>query len=430
MKTLIIFLLTVSILGACTTKSKTIVSQKNIDSVLAINALSKQEKNIKSDIFFWKNKYDKQPESQTYAQKYAGMLLANFQLYGDINDLKLAESITQQFTQQLANTDSGIYRSLANYAGLQHQFNSAYNFANIASKIGDNQYFSQLLLFDAAFELGKMDQAKIILSEIKKQYEYAYYFRLAKMHHYDGDLEAAQNAMETAIILSKDNVFLQQKAMTNLADLQLHSVDYEAANQNYLKSLELDHADFHALKGLGIIAQNHDKNYKLAQLIFDYIANKTKSPDIYFNLTALAQAQGNKATELKYAKLFTEKASQKIYGNMYNKYLIELFEGPLKDSKAMLAICENEIKIRNTPQTNAWYAWALHQNFQKEKALEIYNNQVKEKPLEGLELYFMAKMMQLEKKENLAKLYSKAAYKNRFELMPKGKNELEITINI
>lgn len=430
MKNAIIFLFAVSILGSCTIKNKAIVSEKYIDSLLAISTLSKYEQGIKADLSFWKNKYKADPESATFAQKYAGMLVSNFQIYGNINDLILAESIIEKLNSLQTNTDSGICRNLANYAGLQHQFTKAYTFANIASQIGDNQYFSQLLLFDAAFELGKMDQAKTILNKIKKKYEYAYYFRLAKMKHYDGDLEAAQMAMETAIQLSNSNVYLQQKSLSNLADLQLHNGDYEAASQNFIKSLALDHADFHSLKGLGLIAQNYDKNYKLAQLIFDHLAQKTKAPDIYFNLTSLAQAQGNKTAELKYAQLFAEKASQKTYGNMYNKYLIELFEGSLNDSKAMLTVCENEIKIRNTPQTNAWYAWALHQNFQKEKALTIYNKQVKEKPLEGLELYFMSKMMLLEKKENLAKLYSKAAYKNRFELMPNSKNELEKTINI
>jgi tetratricopeptide (TPR) repeat protein len=238
-------------------------------------------------------------------------------------------------------------------------------------------------------------------------------------------LDKAIQSLENASKLSNGNKYLQQIALSNLADLALHSGDYELALTNYQKSLELDKADYYSIKGLGIIAQMHDNNYRLAERIFLFIASKTKSPDIYFNLMLLAQLQNDKENELKYARKFSQIASQPIYGNMYNKYLIEIYEGIIKNTQSMLSIAQKELENRNTPQTNSWYVWALYKNNQKEKAIATYKKSVAQKPLEGLELYYMGKMMAAEKKEYNANAYFEAAYKNRFELSPSKRTELE-----
>ncbi len=415
-------------LFSCQQKNKPLISSKYIDSLLTINTLSSREKSLDADIRFWKNRYDSDKTSETNTQIYAGMLSSKFHLYGNIADLKLAENLIQEIYKNQKIKESGLARSLANYSGLQHRFNEASDLANKALEIGDNKYESLLLQFDSAFELGKIDQAKILLYKIKKKYEYAYYFRLSKMNHYDGDLEKAIQSMEQAASLSQGNIYLEQAALSNLADLQLHSGDYEQATVNFKKSLAIDHSDFHSIKGLGIIAQNHDKNLQLTEKIFKYLAKKTASPDIYFNLIQLAQSAGNKVLEIKYAEVFTQKASELVFGNMYNKYLIELNEGVLANPKAMLEIAEKELKNRNTPQTNSWYAWALYKNNKKAEALSIYQKKVAEKPLEGLELYFMGKMMAAEKKSYNANAYFKAAFKNKYELMPKKIVELETLI--
>ena len=416
-------------LASCQTKNTLIINSKFVDSLLAINTLSAKEKAIKVDLDFWKKRLETNPESYTNSQQYASMLLANFHLYGNIEDLKNAEKLILIVNKNQKETESGLFRTLANYSSLQHRFAEAYNFSNRALRIGDNKYETQLLMFDAAFELGKINQAKIILNKIKKKYEYAYYFRLSKMMHYDGELDKAIEAMQKAASLTNGNVYLEQTALSNIADLQLHAGEYESANQNYLKSLALDHADFHSLKGLGLIAQYNDKNYILADKIFKYIAKKTQSPDIYFNLTQLAASMSNKALEQKYALEFSAKASQQIYGNMYNKYLIELNEGILNNKNSLLAIAQKEIENRNTAQSNSWLAWALYKNNKKNEALSIYKTQISGKPLEGLELYFMGKMMEAENKQYNAKSYFEAAYKNRFELAPAKINDLETKIN-
>jgi hypothetical protein len=419
----------IAIFFGCKSENIEIVNEKYIDSLLIIKGLSANQKALAIDSNFWKTRYEQDKNSYTNGQQYAAILQAKFKQYGDINDLKMAESIIQKINKIQNGVESGLNRTLAHLTSQQHRFQEANNYANLALKIGDNKYETTLLLFDAAFELGKIEQARIFLSKIKKQYEYAYYFRLAKMQHYDGDLEQAMESMQKAADLSQGNKSLAQAALSNMADLALHSGDFEKASLNYQKSLAIDQADYHSIKGLGIIAQLYDKNYNLANKIFNFVATKTQSPDIYFNLAQLAQSQNNKVAELKNAELFEQKASLSIYGNMYNKYLIELYDGPLKNHKKMLHIAEKELENRGTAQTNSWYAWALYQNNQKAKALAIYKSKVASKPLEGLELYFMGKMMEAEKKDFNANAYFEAAFKNRFELAPSKKTELEAIYN-
>lgn len=414
---------------SCQKKTEVIISEKYIQSLLNTKELSDNEKAVVLDLDFWAKRVKSNPNSNTNLQKYAAMLTAKFHLYGNITDLQKAESIITKINIESKNTESGLMRTLANMASLQHQFQVAKALTINALKIGDNKYDTMLQLFDADFELGKITEAKIILSKIAKKYEYAYFFRLAKMQHFEGDLDKAIGSMKTASELSFGNKYLQQTALSNLADLQLHAGNFEEASQNYQKSIAIDQADFHSLKGLGLIAQNHDLNNKLAEQIFEFIAKKTDSPDIYFNLSQLAQSTGNKANEQKYAKLFSEQASQKMYGNMYNKYLVELYDGVLYNPARMLEIAEKEIKIRSTAQTNSWYAWALFQNNRKTEALAVYKNSVSGRPLEGLELYYVGKLLAANNRNYTSEKYFEAAFKNRFELSPNKKTEVEKRIN-
>lgn len=414
--------------ASCKSKPEALIVSKYIDSLFTINTLSVQEKAIELDVKFWKDRLDAQPGSYTNTIKYAGMLAARFHLNGDINDLQKAENLIDKLNKENKESESGLFRTLANYSSIQHRFSEANNLNLRALKIGDNRYETELQLFDNAFELGKIDFAKTTLAKLKKNYEYAYYFRLAKLQHYEGDLEGAILSMEKASNLTNGSLYLQQAAISNMADLQLHSGDFENAAINYKKSIGLDKADYHSITGLGLIALNHDNNIELANYIFQYIAAKTKSPDIYFRLIQLAQQKGDFELEKKYAEIFAEKATLPVYGNMYNKYLIELYDGILNNPKQMLAIAEKEIKNRNTPQTNSWYAWALYKNNQKSKAMDCYKKYVSEEPLEGLELFYMAKMMAAEKKAYHSEAFLKAAYKNRFDLSPEKRIYLEKTI--
>ncbi|HQV01833.1 MAG TPA: hypothetical protein PLO59_11760, partial [Bacteroidia bacterium] len=105
-----------------------------------------------------------------------------------------------------------------------------------------------------------------------------------------------------------------------------------------------------------------------------------------------------------------------VYGNMYNKYLVELYTGILNDPAKAAATAKKDIANRATPQTYAWYVWALYCNNKTAEAEKIYQQYVSGKPLEGLELYWMGKYMHGQGKGYNAQQFFKAAYKNRYDL--------------
>ena len=121
---------------------------------------------------------------------------------------------------------------------------------------------------------------------------------------------------------------------------------------------------------------------------------------------------------MKYAGEFASIVSEPVYGNMYNKYLIELYTGILNDPAKAETIAAKELLNRFTPQTYAWYVWALYSNNNIAEAERAFQEHVSGKPLEGLELYWMGKFMQVQKRGYNAQQFFKAANKNPYDLSP------------
>jgi hypothetical protein len=180
----------------------------------------------------------------------------------------------------------------------------------------------------------------------------------------------------------------------------------------------MDASDLHCITNLGWIATVHDKNYPLAKKIFSFVKQHTQSPDIYLKLEQFSEAMGDTASQKQYASQFADKVDNSAYGLMYSKYLIDIYTGILNEPAKALALAEKDIINRPTPQVYAWYVWSLFCNGEKEKAYSVYKGAVSAKPLEGLELYYMGRMMQQLNKKYNANEYFNAAYKNRYDLSP------------
>jgi tetratricopeptide (TPR) repeat protein len=240
-----------------------------------------------------------------------------------------------------------------------------------------------------------------------------------------GNLDKATKSMEKAVELAGSNVYFQQAAISNLADLYAHSGEFEKANELYMKSLQIDASDLHSLAALGSIAFINDKKPDLARKIFDFVKSKTKSPDILLKYIALAQFEKDSLKLIDLATQFEKVVTVPQYGNMYNKYLIDLYAHILNTPKKMLEIAKIELVNRNTPQTQSWYSYALVKSGKKTLALDNYKKNISGKPLEGLELYYMAKTMDENKNTYQAKAFYEAAYKNRFDLDPSKREELK-----
>ncbi|MEO6852123.1 MAG: hypothetical protein ABI166_15885, partial [Mucilaginibacter sp.] len=196
----------------------------------------------------------------------------------------------------------------------------------------------------------------------------------------------------------------------------------------YKECIRLNPVDFHSIMGLGWVALVHDKNDTLAEKIFQFVASKNKLPDAYFKLYQMTQGRGDKALEKKYAEEFVAKSTDTIYGHMYNKYVIEILTGILNQPAKAEELAKGELNNRATPQTYAWYAYTLFVNNKHDEAYKVFQQHVSGQPLEGLELYYMGKMLKGLDKGYDANQFFKAADKNQYDLSPGLEKDLKANL--
>lgn len=408
-------------------KSKPLVDAVFMDSVLNHYTPSKAALTNEADLQFWKSRIDTLPESFVNQEKYASALSARFHIFGNIQDLKKADSIMQKLNIQFQEKDPGVLLHLASYSLLQHRFQQAGTYINKVIQMKAKPYAAQMMLFDADFESGNYYEASTILKNNRAPKDYAYNFRLSKQEHYSGSLDSAVNCMLRAADVANANPYLKQAALTNAADLYVHAGKLQKAAALYQQSILFNACDFHSLMGLGWIALVYDKNDSLATKIFKAVHQKIQSPDALLKLSQAAELKNN-AAQKEYAEAFVQQAGNEVYGNMYNKYLIQLYTGVLHKPQQALAIAQKEIENRATPQTYAWLAWCYFYNKQPEEAYRVYEAHVSGKPLEALELYWMGKMMKGIGKGYNAQEFLKAAQKNKYDLSPAAEKDLEETL--
>ena len=267
--------------------------------------------------------------------------------------------------------------------------------------------------------------AKLNLRSIQNENDYGYQFRKSKMMHYNGELDSSIKAMLKAEENGTQNITMKLAALSNTGDLYIHAGKMDKANACFMECIKNNPADLHSIMGIGWVALVHDKKDSLAEKIFQFVASKTKSPDPLFKLIAVAEQRGDSALQLKYAKAFEQKITDSLYGNMYNKYLIQLYTGILNNPARAEVIAKNELQNRGTPQTYAWYTWTLLCNNKNQEAYNVYQKYVSGKPLEGLELYWIGKLMLSLGKGYNAKEFFKEAGKNIYDLNPAVSEDLK-----
>jgi hypothetical protein len=415
----------VFLFASCKNEHRIIVSVAFIDSLISNYSDTAIKKPIEANLLFWKNRIDPANPGFVNELQYASALVQRFNLSGDIDDLVAADSILHITDRLYNHKEAGPNLALLRNSILQHRFKDADSLLQLVRSIDIKRYESAAMGFDVAFELGYYPLAETELKKIADPKDYGYHFRRAKLAHYNGDLDSSIAAMHRASTLAEDNIVLKQAALSNEADLNLHNGNLQKANDLYIGSIRSYPADLHSIMGLGWIALVHDKNDSLAEKIFLFVRSQTKAPDAIFKLTQLADEKGDSVMQKKYADEFIDKVTAPAYGNMYNKYVIELYTGILHEAVKAEALAKRELLNRTTPQTYAWYVWALYCNNKTAEAEKIYQQYVSGKPLEGLELYWMGKYMQAQNKGYNAKAFFKAANKNRYDLSPSMVRDLE-----
>lgn len=413
------------LLSACSNDKKIIVSPAFIDSVFTQYGQPQTIQNNNDEIDFWKNRINLQNPGIVNELKYASALTSRFLLSGNIMDLKKSDSVLNKIVADFNGKEAAAYLSLIRNALIQHQFKYADSLFQLAQKTGVKKYEAAAIGFDINFELGKIIAAETNLKNIQAANDYGYQFRQSKMMHYKGELDSSIAAMQVAVALAGTDNNLRQIALSNLADLYVHAGELEKAYHFYLQCVRTGTSDLHSMIGVGWIALVHDDNDSLAERILKFVQTKTKSPDPLFKLTQVAEKRKDSILQLKYANEFVATVTDTAYGNMYNKYLIQLYTGVLHQPAIAENIAKKELTNRATPQTYAWYAWTLLCNNKTNEAYTVYQKNVSGKPLEGLELYWMGKLMQQLNKGYNAQQFFKEANKNKYDLSPSIVQDLD-----
>ncbi len=418
MKKLICGIAILFLLVSCKNENKRIVSAAFVDSLILNYSDTAVIRSVETDLQFWKGRIIPTNPGLVNELKYASSLVQRFHLNGDITDVITADSILYTSDIAFNHNEPAPNMALVHNCILQHRFKNADSLLGQARNAHIKKYESAATGFDVAFELGYYLLAETELKKIADPDDYGFNFRLARLAHYKGEMDTAIAAMHRASELAADHIYLRQAALSNEADLNLHNSNLQRAYDLYVESIRLHAADLHSIMGLGWIALVHDKNDSLAEKIFRFVQSKTKAPDAIFKLVQLADARGDSAMQKKRANEFVAIAMAPAYGNMYNKYVLELYTGILHEPAKAEAIAQRELLNRTTAQTYAWYVWALHCNNKTAEAEKVYRQHVSGKPLEGLELYWMGKYNQAQDKGYNAQQFCKAAYKNRYDLSP------------
>jgi hypothetical protein len=416
-------LLAVSVLTSCNRNSK-IVDKTYVDSLESHYSLPQQVQNNEADLKFWKMRINPARPGYVSEGKYASALITRFHEFGDIRDIKEAESVYKKINKAYNNTLPGPFVALTSSAMLQHRFAQADTLLQKAKKLGIDGFTSNTISFDVNFELGKYSEARYYLNRLRSDKDYSYYFRRSKYDHLNGAIDSAAGSMMKASLLAKNSLYLKGIALSNAADLYVHAGDLKKAAGLYKECIRLNGIDFHSMMGLGWIALVQDRNDTLAEKLYKFVQTKNKLPDALFKLYQMAQVRHDRALEKKYAEEFVARATDTIYGRMYNKYVIEIYTGVLQQPEKAERLAKDELNNRMTPQTCAWYAYALFKNGKKDEAYKIFKEDISGRPLEGLELYYMGVVMKGLGKGYNASLFFKAADKNKYDLSPAIEKDL------
>jgi hypothetical protein len=413
------------LLAGCSNDKTILVEKTFIDSLLLHYQPSALAKANKEELRFWKERINPQLPGITNETRYAAALATQFHLQGDIRNIKTADSLMRETDTVFNHKEASPSFLLVNYSLLQHRFKEADHFAQKAIAIGLKPYETFSISFDVDFEMGRYSNASLDLKQMQSARDYGYYFRQSKMDHLNGSLDSAIQSMLHAATIESTNPWLQQIAWSNAADLNIHAGNLQEATRFYTQCVRMNSNDFHSITGLGWIALVHDKNDSLAERVFRFVYSKYKMPDPLFKLSQVAAARGDSVAQYEYARQFETMATDSLYGGMYNKYLVEIYTGILKQPAKAMVLAKKELDNRATPQTYTWYAWSLAAAGYKEDAYKIYTDHISGKPLEGPELYQAGKLMQVLDKGYNVQLFFKEAYKNKYDLSPDVVRDIE-----
>ncbi|QNK78861.1 cell surface protein [Winogradskyella sp. PAMC22761] len=396
---------------SCNTKTVTKASDYNQYLSTNINT-----PDLLEDVNFWTNKIENSSSSYSYLISRANANTKVFNITGEINYLIEAEKDLLVANTIVKDTDAGLLKNLAGNYISQHRFKEALVLLKKAEANGKKLSGTKKMLFDVHLELGNYIYAEAYLNEIKNNSNFDYLIRLSKLEDHKGNLAGAIENMEKAMAIAESSNTKGMKlwSYTNIADFYGHAGEIEKSYAYYLKSLELDPNNAYAKKGIAWIVYSYENNPKEALNILNHITTYHNSPDYDLLKAEIAEYKNDETLKSQSLKSYLTATDNKLYGEMYNKYSVMLFNDDLSMPDRALEIAKKEIENRATPQSYDLLAWSYFKKDEITKANNIIEEFVIGKTFEPSVLYHVAEIykaagktdkIQPIKEELLASLY-------------------------
>ncbi len=417
-RNILLTMLSIALISSCNQK-KNITTAKDYNPFL--NPVFLQEKLITAtnEVLFWKNRLAADTTSYINKLELASQYLHLFKLNGDVSYLHKGDSLLKAASTKVGNKIPEILYSISQSSIGQHQFTDAALCVEAAKKAEGDPYAIALLKFDVSMELGNYAEALSNLKKIKDPSSFDYLIRKAKWEDYKGNLDGAIKLMETAFEKIKNKkTSLYCWALSNLADMYTHAGKLPDAYKAYLNVLKKDSANLYCLKGIARIAWLNDNNTKEAKRIINFILSQTAMPDLKIELAEILAMEGNEKEGNEQIHSFVNTVTKPIYGAMYNKYLIDLFNNDLKNPSKAILLSQLELKNRTTPEVYNWLAWSYYNNGQLNEAYKIASTYVLNKTFEPDALVNTAFIYAAVGKKQEAKKLFTESLESSFELGP------------
>ncbi|NOT52653.1 MAG: hypothetical protein HOP10_15425 [Chitinophagaceae bacterium] len=407
------------LLFSCKQKKVSVVNERDYVAYLKPGLVQAEKKKNADEISFWQQRLLNDTGSYVNKLELAKNYLHCFKLTGGISSLVTGDSLLKRSSDKLANTEANILFALSQNSITQHQFNSAALYNEAASKVNGDPYVIRLLEFDTKMELGQYADAQKALNSLKDREAFDYLIRKAKWEDHTGNSDESIRLMELAFEKIKNKKkSLYCWTLSNLADMYGHAGRIKESYNAYLDVLKKDPSNLYCLKGIAWIAYSNDGNNQAAKEILQFILSQTNMPDLKLILAEIAAKENDITEKDRLIKEFVKEVQQPGYGAMYNKYLINIYTDELNQYDKAIAIAENELKNRFTPETCDWLAWSYYNSGDKIKALEYAKSYVFKRTFEPGALMHTAFIFADNGKKKEARAILNDCLASSFELGP------------
>lgn len=376
---------------------------------------------------FWNGRLSQDSTNIVALPKVAQAYSDLFDKTSQIHFLKASERALEK-SAAIAGIDPSLYlESLAANYIKQHRFKEALQTLERAHTVGGGTASTLFMLFDVHMELGNYQTAQVLLEKNKDFSDFNYITRLAKLKDYQGDLDATIHYMEEAqrMVANSNKNDLVMWVDTNLADYYGHAGRLKESYAHYLKALRQDPSNAYAKKGIAWIAFSHEKNAAEALRIIQSIPDAYYSPDYYLLLAEIATFQNDEASKTKWHTTYLNAVANTDYGRMYHIPTALLLAEEAYAFKDAIALAEEEVQQRPTPETYSVLAYILDLAGSHESALNLAQKHIRDKTYEPEANLRLASIYRSNKKYDELKDLEADLKESTYELGPITTQKIE-----